>query len=200
MSADLAQIWLECRKRYSEEYLAALRRFVPDTETRSFVVLIAAIAPVIEESGSFQIMPPQRRRPSKSAWRWILMVNGGDLPLGRPRDGRDLDAEIALWGDEIIDLVACDLDLSRVTSRFLGHAVVLGSPQDSSWVIHPVHVWETPLVWLRHGCAGVALAGIAAFFVLPVSPLIASSVTAGEALVRKMRQPARAYPDVLVAP
>ena len=100
--------------------------------------------------------------------------------------------------------MACDLDLSRVTSRFLGHAVVLGSPQDSSWVIHPVHVWETPLVWLRHGCAGVALAGDTGqtreWLFWSGAPLIASSVTAGEALVRKMRQPARAYPDVLVAP
>nr|WP_294566978.1 hypothetical protein [uncultured Rhodopila sp.] len=193
--------------RYAGQTLALKQRFFKSNSLIVSLSLVATIAPVIESSGYFQFDPTPK--PAKASWRWIIAARCG-IPLDQdcrfypPLLSPDLDyaQQHALEGNDVLDLVACSQDLMRVTSRYTGLAAVVGWPTEPEWADQPVRIHETPLAWLLAQGRGVFLAGEAAdqqsWLRACSAGIIASSITSGEAIKRKMQRPIPRLPRILV--
>ena len=184
------------------------RRFLSGT-LASDLGHILAPAPVVELDGRFVLNA--KPKPRKSDWRWIIAVRQG---AATPADG--LGDSLAwraakfppgpsresLFGQDILDLVACDADLARVTSRFLGATAVVGWPVEPTHAAEPVRVFETPMAWLLARGAGVFLCGDdfeqATWLRACDAGIRTASVPLGLALQKKMQRPVVALPKVLV--
>ena len=167
---------------------------------------VLGAADVTETDGLFEL---SRRRPSNASRRWIIAVRDGRSDLTEEPTGlldpawRSVPRFEALHGPDIIDLVACAPDLSRVTARLHGTAAVLGQPQEGWWADAPVRVFATPWQWLVSGGAGVLPIGTEEetqhYLLSCERGVVGNNVAHGEALLRKMLRPTHFVPPVLVA-
>lgn len=198
---DASAIFAQLRRRTDTRPLRAL--FGP--HGANLLTRVLAVAEVEEGGGFFAPLPP-RRRPAKNRLRWIIAVRGGGyLPAigATAADCRATWAEEALFGPDVVDLVACDGALERVTGRLIGIAPVLGAPQESEASFDvPVRVHLTPWSWLRAFGDGVLPIGseieVQTWLRACSGGLVAENVAHGEALMKKMRREVPALPPVLV--
>ena len=171
-----------------------------------YLLGVLGLADVTETDGLFEL---SRRRPSNASRRWIIAVRGGASELTEEPTGmldpawRSMPRLEALIGPDIIDLVACSQDLSRVTARLYGTAAVLGQPQEARRADAPVRVFATPWQWLRSGGSGVLPVGTEEetqhYLLSCERGVIGNNVAHGEALLPMMRRQLPAIPPVLVA-
>ena len=184
------------------------RRFLSTTLAHDLGNVLAP-APVVELDGRFVLNT--KPRPRKSDWRWIIAVRQhatipqdgyGDMLAWRAGAIAAGPSRESLAGQDILDLVACDPGLTRVTSRFLAATPVVGWPVDPLHAHEPVRVFETPIAWLLTRGAGVFLCGDdyeqATWLRECDAGIVASSIPLGQALQKKMQRPVRALPKVLV--
>jgi hypothetical protein len=138
------------------EVFALLRGLAPERNAALRAVhpyavgTLACWAPISLGADWFQ--PHERgARAPRSAWHWVFSVRAwrGPAPGGcEPRFG-------ALFGGDIVDLLAVSPDLARPLGLLIGAAAVLGAPQNAPLADGPVRIERTPLGWLRGGCVGV---------------------------------------------
>ena len=170
---------------------------------------LSGVLGVADVTGSDGLFELSRRRPSNASRHWIIAVRDGrseatEAPTGLldPAWRSEFPLE-ALFGPDVIDLVACSHDLRRVVARLTGTAPVLGQPQEPGRTDKPVRVVATPWQWLMHAGRAVLPVGTeeeTRHYLLNCGHgVVANDVAHGEALLRKMARQLPAIPPVLVA-
>ena len=148
-----------CATRFADATARAHARFAHLAaglgETGLAGLIVAA--PVLEAEGRFEVL--SEGRPRKSQWRILLAVRDGAPNPDYSDGGLDDTARQSVLAGAIVDLVACDPELMRVTSRLTGAAPVLGWPMQPELLSGPARIHETPYAWLRDGCRGAVLIG-----------------------------------------
>lgn len=199
MTQSLESLFYQTRLLYRAEWNTALQRMFKSEALISDLRMITGVAPVIESGGFFEIDPAPR--PPKKSWRWLIAVRYGQCPtIVMPHLTEAQRHALAGW--EIEDIVAVDPQLQTPTSRLRGLASVCGWPQEPYLTTEPVHVHETPLSWLLARGSGVFLCGDAeqqqTWLRSCSSGITAGSVAMGEAIMKKMRRPIPALPEIRV--
>lgn len=148
-----------CQRDFALPAQAARQRLaamagIEDPET--LAPLIAA-APVQEVGGTFAVL--EARGARWRDWRVLIAVRDGAPNPDWSDAGMAETARQAVMGGAIVDVIACDPDLMRVTARLGGTTAVLGWPQAPELTGGQVRLHETPNAWLRDGCRGAVLIG-----------------------------------------
>jgi hypothetical protein len=201
---DPGETFTIMQRRYNDQTFAMMRRIFKDPALHIDLLMTLTTAPVIERNGYFEPFPHENsRKPPRTAWRWIIAARHGLPHPDRALSGVTIsDGLAARQGLFIEDMVACSLDLLRVTGRLLGLVDVIGTPFYPVDAAAPVRVFETPLSWLINRCEGVVLVGDDSQvqrWLRDCSPgLIVNTPEMGKALTLKMRRPIPPLPPVLV--
>lgn len=157
-------------------------------------------APVQEHAGGFSIL--DERRPRARDWRFLVAVRDGAPNPDYSEAGMAETARQSVQAGRIVDLVACDPDLMRVTGRLLATTAVLGWPQHPDLVSDPVRLSETPNAWFRDGCQGAVLIGdddqVQDWLLRCPRGVTAGAVPFARALDAKLKRAGKRQPEVFV--
>ena len=205
---ELGDLMLSLQFRYSQQLLDARQRMFKSASLIADIAPVLAIAPVPEADGMFDI--DTAPKPPKKSWRWSIAARWGAShkpryrlrPRGFIADGLTHDQREALKGHYVEDLIACDPALLTVTARYACDSAVCGAPAHPGHAEGPVFAHETPLAWLMSRGSGVFLCGDQAeqqaWLRGCTAGLTTATVAMGEAILKKMRRPIPALPQVRV--
>ncbi|MDD2794379.1 hypothetical protein [Acidocella sp.] len=219
---DLERIISWCRGRFVLQAQAG--RFPHGravyAPTLAFASLAVAAQVVVEKADDGAVIWQLHPRPdeaSQKSWVWLLAVRAGysarKLALLGTLDWQEWKNAVeddpalecyanAVFGPDIIDLVAYSLDFARCYGTLLRNTCVLGSPQHPADAGAPVRVFRGVDAWFRAGCAGVVLLGDEEenihWLRQCAGGIVTDDVAHGQALQKKLK---RAYdgPQILVA-